>query len=210
MHEIMPEQLGLRQHWLLPNLTIFRSSLTQNLILAGELGIDGKLVDEEYPTLYPTKQQFEELKKKLGDGEDISDELGENLMARQFVPNEHNNSAYYYQEAESSARSSGIRTVNEGYAGEILNCKKEEQGSGKEARISNTLKEIWEKENGNYREDIISKEDEKLGKSIAAKQNRGNTIHYQGCESIEELIDSEADGSCTVDCEKCRQKDCKD
>ena len=41
-HEVIPEQLGLRQHWLLPNLTIFKSSLTQNLILAGELGIDGR------------------------------------------------------------------------------------------------------------------------------------------------------------------------
>ena len=64
MHEVIPEQLGLRQHWLLPNLRIFKNPLTQNLILAGELGIEGRLVDEDYPTLYPTKQEFYRLKRK--------------------------------------------------------------------------------------------------------------------------------------------------
>ena len=63
MHEVIPEQLGLRQHWLLPNLRIFKNPLTQNLILAGELGIEGRLVDEDYPTLYPTKQEFKILSK---------------------------------------------------------------------------------------------------------------------------------------------------
>merc|ERR1711942_587897 len=129
MHEVMPEQLGLRQHWLLPNLRIFKNPLTQNLILAGELGIEGRLVDEDYPTLYPTKQEFEKLKRKLADGKDISDEVGENLMARQFVPNEFNNSAYYYQEVESSARSASVRTVNDPYAEVTLNSEEEIQGA---------------------------------------------------------------------------------
>ena len=50
MHEVIPEQIGLRQHWLLPNLRIFKNPITQNLILAGELGIEGRLVDDDYPT----------------------------------------------------------------------------------------------------------------------------------------------------------------
>ena len=104
MHEVIPEQIGLRQHWLLPNLRVFKNPLTQNLILAGELGIEGRLVDDDYPTLYPTKEELNRLKRKIADGEDISADLGENLQARQFVLNEHNNSAYYYQEAESSPR----------------------------------------------------------------------------------------------------------
>ena len=58
MHEVIPEQIGLRQHWLLPNLRIYKNPLTQNLILAGELGIEGRLVDQDYPTLYPTKEEL--------------------------------------------------------------------------------------------------------------------------------------------------------
>ena len=51
MHEVIPEQIGLTQHWLLPNLRIYKNPLTQDLILAGELGIEERLVDEDYPTL---------------------------------------------------------------------------------------------------------------------------------------------------------------
>ena len=103
MHEVIPEQIGLTQHWLLPNLRIYKNPLFQDLILAGELGIEGRLVDEDYPTLYPTKKEMLRLKKKLADGEDLSADLGENLQARQFVPNDHNNSEHYYMEAESRA-----------------------------------------------------------------------------------------------------------
>ena len=121
MHEVIPEQIGLRQHWLLPNLRIFKNPLTQNLILAGKLGIEGRLVDQDYPTLYPSKEELARLKRKLADGEDISADLGENLQARQFVPNEYNNSAYDYQEAESRARSASVQTVNDPYAETSLN-----------------------------------------------------------------------------------------
>ena len=41
LHEIIPEQIGLVQHWLLPNIRIYKNPLTENLIPAGELGIKG-------------------------------------------------------------------------------------------------------------------------------------------------------------------------
>ena len=44
----------------------------QNLILAGELGIEGRLVDEDYPTLYPTKAELIRLKNKFADGSDLA------------------------------------------------------------------------------------------------------------------------------------------
>ena len=53
MHEVILEQIGLTQHWLPPNLRIYKNLLTQNLILVRDLGIEERLVDKDYPTLYP-------------------------------------------------------------------------------------------------------------------------------------------------------------
>ena len=39
MNEIHPEQLGLIQHHLLPNIIIYQNPLTKKLILAGDMGI---------------------------------------------------------------------------------------------------------------------------------------------------------------------------
>ena len=92
MHEIIPEQIGLvQQHWLLPNICIYKNPLTENLILAGELGIEGRLVDEDFPTLYPTRREIESLNIKLSNKKDLTADLGENLQARQLIPNELNN-----------------------------------------------------------------------------------------------------------------------
>ena len=91
MREIIPEQIGLVQHWLHPNIRIYKNPLTENLILAGELGIEGRLVDEDYPTLYPTKEELKRLKKKLADMEDLTADLGENLQAS----NEYNKNSHF-------------------------------------------------------------------------------------------------------------------
>ena len=203
MHEVIPEQLGLRQHWLLPNLRIFKNPLTQNLILAGELGIEGRLVDEDYPTLYPTKQEFERLKEKLANKEDISDELGENLMAKQFVPNEYNNSAYYYQEVESSARSANVRTVNDPYAEVTLNSEEEIQGAMREARIADSLQGIWEETSNNYMIDLTDGEETRVRESLVAEHEDMNVMFInQDCENLKKFMESEADFSFEAKCER--------
>ena len=56
------------------------------------------------------------LETKATDGKNISDELGKELVTKQLAWNEYNNSAHYYQEAKSRARSAGAFTVNQTYA----------------------------------------------------------------------------------------------
>ena len=210
MHEVIPEQLGLRQHWLLPNLTIFRSSLTQNLLIAGELGIDGKLVDEDYPTLYPTKQQFEELKRKLGNGEDITDDLGEHLMAKHFAPSECSGAEHNRQQTESSARSSGVRINDEGYARNSDNDQQPEQRLGGEVGASSILKRIDKEKGenqGRFPTHIGQMESNKLA---TAKQDRKNIAHQTEEESVEELAGAKTDTRSTGECNKCKQENCQD
>ena len=104
---------------------ISKNPLTENLIIAGELGIDGRLVDDDYPTLYPNKEEMSSLKKKLDAMEDLTADLEEKLQAKQFIPNEYNNSAHYY--TEPKPRSGGVSTVNEPYA-ELQLTTEEEMG----------------------------------------------------------------------------------
>ena len=91
MHEIHPDQIGMVQHWLLPNIRIHMNPLTENLIITGNMGIDGKLVDNDYPTLYPTRAEMDSLKGKLKAKADFTADLGEKLQAKQFIPSEFNN-----------------------------------------------------------------------------------------------------------------------
>ena len=123
MHEILPEQMGLVQHWLLPNIHTHMNPLTENLIITGNLGIDGRLIDNDYPTLYPTKAEMDSLKRKLKAKVDLTADLGEKLQAEQFMPNEIKNSAYDY--AKHKPRSESVRAVNEPYANSQQNNIKE-------------------------------------------------------------------------------------
>ena len=175
------------------------------MILAGELGIEGRLVDENYPTLYPTKEEFNRLKRKLADGEDISDDLGENLQARQFVPNEFNNSAYYYQEVESSARSASVQTVNDPYAEISLNTSEEIQEAMREARIADTLQSIWE-ENSNYMIDMTDREEERIRESLEAEQEEMNIMfNNQDCDTLKKFMEAEEDFSFEAKCDRCKK-----
>ena len=211
MHEVIPEQIGLRQHWLLPNLRIFKNPLTQNLILAGELGIEGRLVDQDYPTLYPTKEELARLKKKFADGEDLSADLGENLQARQFVPNEYNNSAYYYQEAESRARSASVQTVNDPYAETTLNTEEEIQDAMREARISDTLVGMWDEDTSNYMIDMTDQEEDRVREALEAEYEDASIMfNNQDCETLKKFMEAEADFSLETKCDECKKRDCED
>ena len=74
MNEIHPEQLGLKQHHLLPNVIIYENPLTKKLILAGDLGINRELIGDDFPILYVHKDRWERMKKLKKEGEEI--ELG--------------------------------------------------------------------------------------------------------------------------------------
>ena len=101
--------------------------LTENLIITGNLGIDGRLVDNDYPTLYPTKAEMNSLKKKLKAKVDLAADLGEKLQAKQFIPNKIKDSAPDYTKCEP--RSGGVTMVNEPYASLQQNNTKERGGA---------------------------------------------------------------------------------
>ena len=172
MHEILPEQMGLVQHWLLPNIRIYKNPLTENLIIAGELGIDGRLVDDDYPTLYPTKEEMSCFKRKLDARKDLTADLGEKLQAKQFIPNEYNNSAHYY--TEPKPRSGSVSTVNELYAELQLTIEEELGGPINGTSIIGTRSDIWENMYNRYKIDM-SIEEEKIFRGDPKKEREPET-----------------------------------
>ena len=68
MNEIQPEQLGLIQHHLLPNIIIYQNPLTKQLILAGDMGIKKELVDLDFPMLYVHKRKWKEINEAYESG----------------------------------------------------------------------------------------------------------------------------------------------
>ena len=123
MHEVILEQIGLTQHWLPPNLRIYKNLLTQNLILVRDLGIEERLVDKDYPTLYPWKKELIRLKQKFADEDNLAADLGETSQAKQFIPSDYNNSAFYYIAKISRTRC--IEMVNDPYTEVTLESEEE-------------------------------------------------------------------------------------
>ena len=41
----------MRHRLLLPNIRVYRNPLNNNLVLAGDMGVQEDLVDDDYPTL---------------------------------------------------------------------------------------------------------------------------------------------------------------
>ena len=52
MNDIIPEQLLIKQHSLLPNVRVYRNPFTNNLVLSGNMGVKEELVDKNYLTLH--------------------------------------------------------------------------------------------------------------------------------------------------------------
>ena len=65
MHDIIPEQLGLKQHPLLPNVKLYRNPLNNSLVIAGDMGVKEELVDDDYPTLHVHKDIRAEMKREM-------------------------------------------------------------------------------------------------------------------------------------------------
>ena len=150
------------------------------------------------------------MKKKFADGEDLSADLGENLQARQFVPNEYNNSAYYYQEAESRARSASVQTVNDPYAETTLNTEEEIQDAMREARISDTLVDMWDADTNNYMIDMTNQEEDRVREALEAEYDDANIMfNNQDCETLKKFMEAEADFSLEAKCDRCKKRDCE-
>ena len=81
MNEIHPEQIGLKQHHLLPNVVIYQNTFTGNLILAGDMGINQQLIDKDYPIFYIHKTNWAAIleAKRNGDEKRLGDLIGENF-----------------------------------------------------------------------------------------------------------------------------------
>ena len=64
---VTAEQLGTRHPWILPNIKIYYNPLTNSLLLAGHMGIEEELVDQDYPQFLVHRDTW----KKMQDTTDI-------------------------------------------------------------------------------------------------------------------------------------------
>ena len=87
MNEVHPEQLGLKQHHLLPNIIIYENPLTKKLILAGDIGINKELVGNDFPILYVHKDRWERMKKlkREGDDKELGKMIGEGFNVKKLL-----------------------------------------------------------------------------------------------------------------------------
>ena len=81
MSEVQPEQLGLHQHHLLPNVSIYQNGFTGNLILAGDMGIDEQLIDNEYPVFHIHETNWKRMlnAREAGNEDLLSKLIGEKM-----------------------------------------------------------------------------------------------------------------------------------
>ena len=141
--------------------------------------------------------------------EDLTADLGENLQARQYIPNEHNNSAHYYTETE--LRSQGVSTVNESYAEMRLGTEDEVQGVMREARITDTLTNIWEDSFNNYMIDMSDQEEERIRDSHTEEEEVTNMMFSnQDCETLKKFMEADGDFTDDLKCDMCKKRDCDD
>ena len=61
--ELTAEQLGTRHPWILPNVKIYANPLTNQILMAGHMGIESELVDADYPTFLVYNKTWEKMKK---------------------------------------------------------------------------------------------------------------------------------------------------
>ena len=87
MNEIHPEQLGLKQHHLMPNIIIYEKPLTKKLILAGDLGINKELIGDDFPIIYVHKDKWELMKRLKSERKenDLSEVIGEEINIRKLL-----------------------------------------------------------------------------------------------------------------------------
>ena len=127
------------------------------------------------------------------------------------MPNEYNNSAYYYQEAESGARSQRVQTVNDPYAETALNTEEEIQEAMREARITGTQSGIWEEDSNIYMVDMTDQEEDRIREALAAENEDTNIMFSnQDCETLKKFMEAEADFSLETKFDQCKIRDCED
>ena len=66
--ELTAEQLGTRHPWLLPNVKINANPLTNQILMAGHMGIKSILVDADYPTFLVFDKTWEKMKEEFYGG----------------------------------------------------------------------------------------------------------------------------------------------
>ena len=87
MNEVHPEQLGLHQHHLLPNVIIYQNGFTGNLILAGDLGVNESLIDKDYPVFYIHQSNWDKMvqAKRTGNESQLGQLIGENINYKRII-----------------------------------------------------------------------------------------------------------------------------
>ena len=59
--ELTAEQLGTRHPWILPKVKIYAKPLTNQILMAGHMGIESELVDADYPTFLVFNKTWKKL-----------------------------------------------------------------------------------------------------------------------------------------------------
>ena len=81
----------------------------------------------------------------------------------------------------------------------------------REARISDTLQNIWEESSNNYMIDMTDKEEERIRESLEAEQEEMNIMfNNQDCDTLKKFMEAEADFSFEAKCDRCKKRDCED
>ena len=131
------------------------------------------------------------------------------LQARLFIPNELNNSAHYYTETES--RSECISTVNEPYAETRLGREEEMQGIMRDARITDTLTNVWEDRFNIYMIDMSDQEEERIRENLTEEEDTTNMMFSnQDCKTLKKFMESEGEFTHDMKCDMCKKRDCDD
>ena len=85
------------------------------------------------------------------------------------------------------------------------------QGVMREARITDTLTNIWEDSFNNYMIDMSDQEEERIRESLTEEEEATNMMFSnQDCETLKKFMEAEGDFTHDLKCEMFKKRDCDD
>ena len=228
MNEIHPEQLGLKQHHLMPNIIIYENPLTKKLILAGDLGINKELIGDDFPIIYVHKDKWDLIKrlKKEKNELDLSEVIGEEINIRKLVYLNKMKLGSRLEPKPNKVKSIQDRITQEDLRSvdELLDkeaVRKEQvlhQLESKECNyfmdMSGINKQLSEIYADNYDDNYILNEKEfaDAAKFIDTEEEETNLVGFTNadCETVKKFIEAEATSHPQLSCDRCQKRECDD
>ena len=224
MNEVHPEQLGLRQHHLLPNIIIYENPLTKKLILAGDIGINKELIGDDFPVLYVHKDNWQrmidlkrngedkELGRMIGEGFDIKKLLKMNQMklSSNYQPKKEETNSFTITEKDIKEIDTFLDSIH-GDKEEVTHklnqsdCNYYMDLSGINTQLDCVYGE-------NQKDEYILNEKEYadaariLDQESKEETNVGFTNN--DCDMMKRFIEAESSSHPELSCDRCRKKDC--